>query len=43
MLLRPAHYLPLLPRIAHNVARRLMRRWIAADTVCDASDDCFSA
>jgi hypothetical protein len=43
MLLRPAHYLPLLPRMAHNVTRRLMRRWIAADTVCDASDDCFSA
>lgn len=43
MLLRPAQYLPLLPRIAHSVARRLMRRWIAADTACDAADDIFTS
>jgi hypothetical protein len=42
MVLRPENYL-LLPRMVHNVARRLMRRWIAAGTVCDASDDRFSA
>lgn len=42
MALRPEYYVPTLPRIWHSMARRLIRRWIAADTVCDALDEGFS-
>jgi len=39
MLLRPEFYLPKLPRFAKPTTRRLIHRWIAADTACDAPDE----
>lgn len=39
MLLRPAHYLFLLPKFSQTVARYFLTRWIAANTVCDSDVD----
>ncbi|MFZ6799590.1 hypothetical protein [Undibacterium sp. Di24W] len=36
MLLRPAHYLFLLPRFLETRFRSLIRRWIAAGVACDS-------
>jgi hypothetical protein len=36
----PEHHLRWLPTWAAPVLRRWVLRWIAADTVCDAADEC---
>jgi len=42
MLRRPEYYVRSLPRFLHHTMRRWVRRWIAADTACDARDDIFN-
>ncbi len=38
MLLGPERYVPALPRFLRGVMRRMVGRWIAAGTACDARD-----
>jgi len=37
LLLRPAHYVGALPRVAEGAARRLLARWISAGSGCDCA------
>ncbi len=37
LLLRPVHYVGVLPRIAEGPARRLLARWISAGSGCDCT------
>jgi len=39
MALHPEHYLHWLPAWLHRVVRKLVLRWIAADTGCDAKNE----
>jgi hypothetical protein len=39
MLMRPAHYVFLLPALLEAKFSRLIRRWIAAGTACDSAVD----
>jgi len=39
MLRRPEYYVRTLPHFFRHIMRRLVKRWIAADTACDTPDE----